>query len=181
MTFAELLAARVHVGDAPDRSHPGMQPFLFGERNGLAVIDLRQTLALIDVAYGFVHDLVADGGTLLFVGTSEPAREAVEEHALRCGMPYVNQSWPKKKTNRRTVADAYFLVSPGADERARQDVVARQLPIVALVDADVDPTGILHVIPGNDDVALSCDLVCRIIADAVEDGRKEATRRQAEA
>ena len=174
VSVAELAAAQVHLGNPPGRTHPGMRRYLDGERDGSTLVDLQQTSLQLGSAYRFVRDLVARGGRVLFVGTSEAARGAVEQHAARCGMPCVSHSWPKKKTNRRTVADAYVLLSPNVDQRARQEGARRGLTIVALVDTDVDPVGIHHVIPGNDDVAPSCDLVCRVIADAVGEGRQVA-------
>jgi small subunit ribosomal protein S2 len=70
-----------------------MKPFIFGERNGIYIIDLEQTLGLIERATNFVRDLAAEGGTILFVGTKKQAQEAVEQHASQCGMPYVNLRW----------------------------------------------------------------------------------------
>ena len=70
-----------------------MQPFIFMDRNGIHIIDLQQTVARLNEAYKFVEQLVADGGTLLFVGTKKQAQEAVSEEAKRCGMYYVNQRW----------------------------------------------------------------------------------------
>ena len=93
VTMKQLLEAGVHFGHQTRRWNPKMKRFIFGERNGIYIIDLQQTLGRIETAYTFVRDLVADGGTVLFVGTKKQARDSVKEWADRTGMPYVNQRW----------------------------------------------------------------------------------------
>jgi small subunit ribosomal protein S2 len=70
-----------------------MKPFIFGERNGIYIIDLEQTIGLLETAYNFVRDLATEGKTILFVGTKKQAQESVEQCAGQCGMPYVNHRW----------------------------------------------------------------------------------------
>lgn len=89
----QLLEAGVHFGHQTRRWNPKMRRFIFGERNGIYVIDLHQTLDRIDAAYRFVRQAVEDGGTVLFVGTKKQAQEPVRKQAERCGMPYVNYRW----------------------------------------------------------------------------------------
>ena len=89
----ELLEAGVHFGHQTKRWNPKMKEFIFGERNGIYIVDLHQTLDRIDTAYRFVRDTVADGGTVLFVGTKKQAQEVVREHAERAGMPSVTTRW----------------------------------------------------------------------------------------
>jgi small subunit ribosomal protein S2 len=89
----QLLEAGVHFGHQTRRWNPKMQQFIFMDRNGIHIIDLQQTVARLNEAYKFAEQLVADGGTLLFVGTKKQAQEAVSEEAKRCGMYYVNQRW----------------------------------------------------------------------------------------
>lgn len=89
----QLLEAGVHFGHQTRRWNPKMQPFIFMDRNGIHIIDLQQTVTRLNEAYKFVHQLVANGETLLFVGTKKQAQEAVAEEAKRCGMYYVNQRW----------------------------------------------------------------------------------------
>src|SRR5881296_1267815 len=86
-TKRQLLEAGVHFGHQTRRWNPKMKPFIFGERNGIYIIDLEKTLNLLEQAYAFVRDLSADGGTILFVGTKKQSQEAVERHANHCGMP----------------------------------------------------------------------------------------------
>ncbi len=93
ISMKQLLEAGVHFGHQTRRWNPKMRPFIFMDRNGIHIIDLQQTVARLNDAYKFVEQLVADGGTLLFVGTKKQAQEAVAEEAKRCGMYYVNQRW----------------------------------------------------------------------------------------
>jgi small subunit ribosomal protein S2 len=89
----ELLEAGVHFGHQTKRWNPKMQKYIFGERNGIYIIDLQKTLKKFREAYAFVRDLAAGGGTVLFVGTKRQAQETVFEEATRCTMFYVNQRW----------------------------------------------------------------------------------------
>src|SRR5690606_4578866 len=80
-------------GHQTRRWNPKMKRFIFTERNGIYIIDLRQTLEYIEKAYAFVRNTVAEGGTILFVGTKKQAQEAIAEQATRVGQPYVNHRW----------------------------------------------------------------------------------------
>ena len=93
VTMKQLLEAGVHFGHQTRRWNPKMKRFIFGERNGIYIIDLQQTLSLIESAYTFVRDTVADGGTILFIGTKKQAQSPIEEFATKSGMPYVNERW----------------------------------------------------------------------------------------
>ena len=93
LTMKELLEAGVHFGHQTKRWNPKMQKYIFGERNGIYIIDLQKTLKKFREAYAFVRDLAAGGGTMLFIGTKKQAQETVFEEAGRCGMYYVNQRW----------------------------------------------------------------------------------------
>ena len=93
VTMRQLLDSGVHFGHQTRRWNPKMKRFIHGERNGIYIIDLEQTLGRIETAYSFVRDLVADGGTILFVGTKKQAQDPVRSYADRCGMPYVNERW----------------------------------------------------------------------------------------
>ena len=93
VTMKQLLEAGVHFGHQTRRWNPKMRRYIFGERNGIYIIDLRKTLNGIEQAYNYVRDLVADGGTILFVGTKKQTQDPVARFAAECGMPYVNQRW----------------------------------------------------------------------------------------
>jgi small subunit ribosomal protein S2 len=93
VSMKQLLEAGVHFGHQTSRWNPKMKPYIFGARNGIYIIDLQQTVKLFRDAYGYIRDLVADGGVLMFVGTKKQAQDAVREEAERCGALYVNNRW----------------------------------------------------------------------------------------
>jgi len=93
VTMKQLLEAGVHFGHQTRRWDPKMRPYIFSERNGIHIIDLRQTLEASEAAATFVKDLVTRGGVVLFVGTKKQAQGVVEEAATKAGMPYVNERW----------------------------------------------------------------------------------------
>jgi small subunit ribosomal protein S2 len=89
----ELLEAGVHFGHQTKRWNPKMKEYIFGERNGIYIIDLQKTLKLFKDASKFVTELCSQGRTILFVGTKRQAQDAISEEATRAGMPYINQRW----------------------------------------------------------------------------------------
>ena len=93
VTMKELLEAGVHFGHQTKRWNPKMKPYIFGARNGIYILDLQQTVKLLDRAYEFIRDTVAKGEKILFVGTKRQAQEGIYEEASRCGMFYVNHRW----------------------------------------------------------------------------------------
>ena len=93
ITMKELLEAGVHFGHQTKRWNPKMKEFIFGERNGIYIIDLQKTLKMFKDASKFVQDSAAAGKFILFVGTKRQAQDAIAEEAQRCGMFYVNQRW----------------------------------------------------------------------------------------
>ncbi|MEE9233870.1 MAG: 30S ribosomal protein S2 [Candidatus Acidoferrales bacterium] len=93
LTMKELLEAGVHFGHQTRRWNPKMKEYIFGERNGIYIIDLQKTLKMFKKAAQFVTDLGAQGKAVLFVGTKRQAQEAIAEEAQRCGMYYVNHRW----------------------------------------------------------------------------------------
>ncbi|MBF9129882.1 30S ribosomal protein S2 [Plantactinospora sp. S1510] len=93
VTMRQLLESGVHFGHQTRRWNPKMKRFIMTERNGIYIIDLRQTLEYIEKAYEFVRGTVAEGGSILFVGTKKQAQEAIAEQATRVGQPYVNHRW----------------------------------------------------------------------------------------
>ncbi len=228
VTMRQLLEAGVHFGHQTRRWNPKMKRFIFGERSGIYIIDLQQTLSRIETAYGFVRDLVADGGTILFIGTKKQAQDPIRTYADQCGMPYINERWlggmltnfetiakrvgkmteyqrmrtsgefeamPKKEAlilgreleklernlggirNMGRRPDAVFVLDTKKEHIAVTEANKLGIPVVAVVDTNCDPDVIQYVIPGNDDAIRAGTLMCRIIADAVEEGRFIASRR----
>lgn len=93
VTVKQLLEAGAHFGHQTGHWHPKMKNYIFTQRNGIHIIDLEQTVTLLNKACEYVRDLVSNGQTILFVGTKKQAQDIVEEEAKRCGMFYVNQRW----------------------------------------------------------------------------------------
>ena len=93
VSMKALLESGVHFGHRTNKWNPKMRPYIFTERNGIHIIDLQQTVKLLDDAFNKIRDTVAAGGSILFVGTKRQAQETIQEEAERCGMPYVNQRW----------------------------------------------------------------------------------------
>ncbi len=93
VTMKELLEAGVHFGHQTRRWNPKMRSYIYHARNGIYIIDLHQTLRMLEEAYDVVRQIVAQGGALLFVGTKRQAQDSLQEQAARCGMPHVNQRW----------------------------------------------------------------------------------------
>jgi len=93
VTMRQMLEAGVHFGHQTRYWNPKMAPYIFGERGKIHIVNLEKTLPLFDAAMNYLGNLVGNGGTVLFVGTKRSAQTAIQEHAARCGMPYVNHRW----------------------------------------------------------------------------------------
>jgi small subunit ribosomal protein S2 len=121
----QMLEAGVHFGHQTRFWNPKMAPYIFGERNRIHIINLEKTQPLFAEAADFIKQIVADGGTALFVGTKRSARDAIQKEAIRCGMPYVNQRWlggmlTNFKTIRQSIkrlTDLEEMTASGALER----------------------------------------------------------------
>jgi len=93
VTIKQLLEAGAHFGHQTSRWHPRMKSYIFTKRNGIHILDLEQTIAMLDKALDFIKQVVAEGGEILFVGTKKQAQETIEQETERCGMYYVTQRW----------------------------------------------------------------------------------------
>ena len=93
VSMKQLLEAGVHFGHQTRRWNPKMAPYIFTERNGIYIIDLQKTVKKLEEAYNFIHEVAADGGEILFVGTKKQAMDSIKEEAERCNMPFVNARW----------------------------------------------------------------------------------------
>jgi small subunit ribosomal protein S2 len=228
VTMRQMLEAGVHFGHQTRRWNPKMRRFIFGERGGIYIIDLEQTLSRVETAYNFVRDLSAKGGTVMFIGTKKQAQDPVRDYAGQCGMPYVNERWlGGMLTNFETIAkrvskmqeyermrlsgefdampkkealllgreleklqknlggirgmgkrpDAVFVLDTKKEHIAVTEANKLKIPVVAVVDTNVDPDVVQYPIPGNDDAIRANALMSRVIAEAVEEGRYVASRR----
>ena len=93
ISMKQLLEAGVHFGHQTRRWNPKMAPYIYTERNGIHIIDLQKSVGMVDSAYEAIKNIVANGGTILFVGTKKQAQEAVKDEAIRSGMYFVNERW----------------------------------------------------------------------------------------
>ncbi len=142
VTMRELLEAGVHFGHQTRRWHPAMKPFLYGERNGIHIINLQLTLPRFREALDYVRDTVASGGKVLFVATKRQAQDIIAEKARTCGMPFVHRRWlGGMLTNFRTIRkgiDRYKELnalladeenSAGLSKKARSRLAREQLKL----------------------------------------------------
>lgn len=232
VTMKQLLEAGVHFGHQTRRWNPKMKRFIHGDRGGIYLIDLNQTLEGIESAYTYVRDLVAGGGTVLFIGTKKQAQDSIQGFAEKCGMPYINQRWlggmltnfetmskrvskmknlqlmrasgefdlmPKKEAllharelaklernlggirNLERLPDAVFILDTKKEDIAVTEANKLGISVVAVVDTNCDPDLIDYVIPGNDDAIRAGDLMCRVISDAVIEGKLMRSKMHPEA
>jgi len=185
VTMRQLLESGVHFGHQTRRWNPKMKRFILTERNGIYIIDLQQTIADIDIAFDFVKQTVAHGGTLLFVGTKKQAQEAVAEQAQRVvassghtKKELLMMRREKDKLSRTLggirdmtkVPSAVWIVDPKKEHLAVSEARKLRIPIVAILDTNADPDEVDYRIPGNDDAIRAVALLTRVIADAVAEG-----------
>ncbi len=228
VSMRQLLEAGVHFGHQTRRWNPKMRRFLWGERNGIYIIDLQQTMTRTATAYEFIRDLSAKGGSIMFIGTKKQAQDPIRTHAGISGMPYVNERWlggmltnfktiskrvekmreyermraagdfdnmPKKEAlmlnreleklqrnlggirNMEKLPDAVFILDTVKEHIAVAEANRLKIPVIAVVDSNCDPDVIDFPIPGNDDAIRSTELLCRVVSDAVREGRYIASKR----
>ena len=125
----QLLEAGVHFGHQTRRWNPKMAPYIYGERNGIHIIDLRQTLDQVNRSVDYVRDMVANGGTLLFVGTKKQAQQPIADAADAAGMPYVNYRWlGGMLTNFATIQKRIFYMREleRMDETGENDALTKK-------------------------------------------------------
>ena len=217
----KLLETGVHFGHRTGRWHPKMKPYIFTERNGVHIIDLQQTVKLLQESYELIRDTVAAGGEVLFVGTKKQAQDAIQGAAQRCNMPYVNRRWLggmitnwrtmkeridelerleseneagewdtlKKKErlmlNRKIDKLQYrlggirsmqglprlmFVVDVRRESAAIKEANILNIPVIAMVDSNCDPSLVEYVLPANDDAIRSIRLIMAYMSDAVLEG-----------
>jgi small subunit ribosomal protein S2 len=132
VSMKELLEAGVHFGHQTKRWNPKMKPFIFGQRNGIYIIDLQQTVQRAQQALEFISRLTAEGGAVLFVGTKRQAQEAIVEEAARCGMPCVSMRWlggtlTNFATIKKRIERLRYLESLETDMHRREMLTKKEL------------------------------------------------------
>ena len=220
----ELLEAGVHFGHQAKRWDPKMKSYIFAERAGVHIIDLDQTLPLLDRARSFVRSIAEAGRDVLFVGTKKQAQITVAEQAIRCGQPYVAERYiggmltnfqtikprieyfkdlsarfeetPEEDrsgrdwfalareyqklrrnfaglTEMERLPGAVFVIDPKREELMVKEANRLKIPVVALTDTNCDPEVVDYVIPGNDDAIRAINLISKLIAGAILEGKGE--------
>src|SRR5687768_9369685 len=225
VSMQQLLEAGAHFGHQTHRWNPKMKPYIFGERNGVHIIDLSQTVPLFARALDFVRQSVAAGGKVLFVGTKRQAAEPIADAARRSGQHFVNHRWlGGMLTNWKTISGSIkrlktldeqlsgeisgltkkeilqltrerdklelslggirdmggipavmFVIDANKEDLAIKEAGVLGIPVVAVLDSNVDPSGIAFPIPGNDDAARAVRLYCDAVAEAASVGKGRAT------
>ncbi len=222
VTVKELLEAGVHLGHKTFRWNPKMSKFIFGSKNSIHIIDLVQTLELVNVALNEIHKCISSGGKILFVSTKKQAAETIANLAKDTSQFYVNHRWlGGMLTNWKTISnsikrlkkltkdlkeentgftkkenlkmgiqrdklerslggiadmkklpDIIFIIDTNAEELAVKESIRLNIPIVAIIDSNSDPTGINFPIPGNDDARRAINLYCELIKQTILDAQK---------
>ncbi|MBO9575574.1 MAG: 30S ribosomal protein S2 [Sphingobium sp.] len=226
VTLHQLIEAGAHFGHQTHRWNPRMKPYIFGERNGIHILDLSQTVPLFARALDFVSSTVAAGGKVLFVGTKRQAQEAIADGARRSGQHFVNHRWlggmltnwktisqsikrlktleeklsgdthglTKKEVLQMTrerdklelslggirdmggIPDVMFVIDANKEELAIKEANTLGIPVVAILDSNVDPNGIAFPVPANDDASRAIRLYCEAIAQAATRGNQGAAQ-----
>ena len=225
VTIKQLLEAGVHLGHKTFRWNPKVSKFIFGSKNSIHIIDLVQTIELINVALQQMHKCISSGGRILFVSTKKQASETVCELAKDTSQFYVNHRWlggmltnwntisnsikrykklseELKKENigftkkeilkmgterdklerslggiadMKKVPDMIFIIDTNVESLAVKEALKLNIPIVAIIDTNSDPTGINFPIPGNDDARRAINLYCELTKQTILDAQKNIT------
>jgi small subunit ribosomal protein S2 len=230
ISVKDLLDAGVHFGHQTKRWNPRSKPYVFDHRQGITIIDLGKTHALLQKACAFLTDKVASGGTVLLVGTKRQAQDIIREAASSTGMPYCVDRWlggtlTNFTTVKRSIAkfkkyqametsgemtklyvpkevaaikremvrmqknfagivdmeqlpDAIFLIDTSHEAIAAAEGARCNIPTVALVDTNSDPTGVTYPIPGNDDAVKSIRIIMDAVIEAIQAGLSQRDSRR---
>ena len=223
VTMQQLIEAGAHFGHQTHRWNPRMKPYIFGERNGIHILDLSQTVPLFARALDFISSTSAAGGKVLFVGTKRQAQGPIADAARASGQHFVNHRWlggmltnwktisnsikrlkaleeqlsgntaglTKKEVLQLTrerdklemslggirdmggIPDVMFVIDANKEDLAIKEAGVLGIPVVAVLDSNVDPNGIAFPIPGNDDASRAVRLYCDAVAEAAMTGRGE--------
>lgn len=226
-----LLESGAHFGHLTRRWNPKMRTFIFMERNGIHIIDLRKTQLLVDIAREAAYDVASHGRGVLFVGTKNQAKSAVETEAKRSGSNYVSERWLggmltnfatiRKSIKRLTTIDKMetdgtfekvtkkerlmlnrerdrlrkvfggiedmtrlpgllFVVDIKKEHIAIKEAKTLGIPVIGIVDTNSDPEEVDYPIPANDDSIRTVELISKVMADAILEGREIAKTKAAE-
>ena len=223
LTIQQLLEAGVHLGHKTFRWNPKMKNYIFGKRNSVHIIDLVQTIELMNEALSKVSSVIANGGKILFVSTKKQAAESIANLAKDTSQYYVNFRWlGGMLTNWKTISnsikklkqineslkdenigftkkeilkmglkrdnlerslggilemkgvpDLLFIIDTNYEKLAIKEAVKLNIPIIAILDTNSDPTDIDYPIPGNDDARRAINLYCDLLKQTIQNTQKE--------
>ena len=207
LTLKDLFDAGLHFGHQTKRWNPKMKPYIFDKRNGIHIIDLTQTVTMLDEAAEFVRKTILDGKKILFVATKKQAQEIVKQAAEECGQYYMTEvakanggqlsvhkqeasmlrrelaKLEKNLTGIKDMVDrpgAVFIIDVCRELNAVKEAARLGIPIVAITDTNSDPDPIDYVIPGNDDSVRGVELIVEGIAKVIKGANDEYSRVAAE-
>ena len=196
ISMKQLLEAGVHFGHQTRRWNPKMAPYIYTERNSIHIIDLQKTVGMIDDAYNAVVNLVAEGGTILFVGTKKQAQDAIQSRIARLHeiermsedgtfevlpkkeVAALQKEWDKLEKNlggiknMKRIPDAIFVVDPKKEKICVQEARTLGVTLIGIADTNSDPEELDYVIPGNDDAIRAVKLIVGKMADAVLEAKQ---------
>tara|TARA_B110000263_G_C15255999_1_gene486504 strand:- start:28 stop:912 length:885 start_codon:yes stop_codon:yes gene_type:complete len=226
VNIKQLLEAGVHLGHKTFRWNPRMSKFIFGSKDSIHIIDLTQTIEMVNTALVEIHKCISSGGKILFVSTKKQAAVTVANLAKDTSQFYVNHRWlGGMLTNWKTITnsikrykklntnlqeentgftkkellkmdiqrdklerslggisemikppDMIFIIDTNIEELAVKEAIKLNIPIVAIIDTNSDPTGINFPIPGNDDARRAINLYCELIKSTVLDAQKNISK-----
>lgn len=231
-TLLDLLKAGIHFGHQKSRWHPKMEPYIYGVRGGIHIIDLEKTLEMLETALDYAKNLAAEGKVILFVGTKRQTRDLIKSAADACGMPYLVERWigglltnfeevkrrlrkyhnmheqvktgevekyTKKEqvkfkkdlekmdryliglSNLEKMPDAIYIADMRTEKTALAETSRKHVPVIGICDTNVDPHDADYPIPANDDAVNSIKIMADLLAEAVNEGKKEFEKKKAEA
>jgi len=230
VTIKNLLEAGVHLGHKTFRWNPKMSKYIFGSKDSIHIIDLVQTLEMINAALSEIYKCVSSGGKILFVSTKKQAAEAIAILAKDTSQFYVNHRWlGGMLTNWKTISnsikrykklsedlkkentgftkkellkmgiqrdklerslggisemtktpDMIFILDTNIEDLAVKESIKLNIPIVAIVDSNSNPTGINYPIPGNDDARRAINLYCELIKQTILEAQKNISKEEKE-
>jgi len=227
-TVEEMLKAGMHFGHRTSKWHPKMEPFIFGSRKGVHIIDLRKTRELLGEALEYLKREAQAGKAILLVGTKTQVKNLLKKTAVETGMPYVSERWlgglltnfavirnlvrkykdlmekrdsgkldkyTKKERldfDREIVKlennvgglvsliktpDVIFIWDIKKEKTAFAEAKKKKIPLVAVCDTNVNPDGVQHIIPANDDASKGIKLVLELVGEAILEGKMEKEKK----
>ncbi len=230
VTIKQLLEAGVHLGHKTFRWNPKMSKFIFGAKNSIHIIDLVQTLEMINVALQEIHKCISSNGKILFVSTKKQASDTIADLAKDTSQFYVNHRWlggmltnwktisksierykklssglqkentgftkkeilkmgvQRDKLERslggiaemNSVPNLIFIIDTNVEDLAVKEALKLNIPIIAIVDTNSDPTGINYPVPGNDDARRAVNLYCDLVKQTILDAQKNIVKTEEE-